>query len=153
MTQLLSASDAETIQIGRKIAASVLGGDVIALAGSLGAGKTTLTKGIARYFGIAREITSPTFTLMNVYSLPKIKKGIHTLAHIDTYRLKNVEELLAIGVQDFLGRQGILTVVEWPGKMQSLLKDCRVTHITISDIKRGKRIKLVTAGEVSHQTP
>ncbi len=95
---------------------SLHGGDVVLLSGELGAGKTTLTKGIARALGLSNTITSPTFTLMNIYSV-NTHPTIKTLAHIDTYRLETLDELRTIGVQEYVGRNDVLTIVEWPEKL------------------------------------
>ncbi|OGH91153.1 MAG: tRNA (adenosine(37)-N6)-threonylcarbamoyltransferase complex ATPase subunit type 1 TsaE, partial [Candidatus Magasanikbacteria bacterium RIFOXYD12_FULL_33_17] len=92
----------EMIVLGEKIASKLTGGDIILLQGELGAGKTTMSKGIAKGLGITDEIVSPTFTLMNVYENGK-------LVHIDTYRLENAGGLLEIGVEDYLGQADTIT--------------------------------------------
>ena len=112
------------IVLGEKIASKLTGGDIILLQGELGAGKTTMSKGIAKGLGITDEIVSPTFTLMNVYENGK-------LVHIDTYRLENADGLLEIGVEDYLGQADTITIVEWPEKIQELIKDKKTLEISI----------------------
>lgn len=134
----------ETIDFGKKIAAKLKGGDILLLQGELGAGKTTLVKGIAKYFGIKKEITSPTFTVMNLYDTKTLKhKNIKTLIHVDTYRLKNEQELLDIGVEDYLGEKNTICIIEWPEKIIALLKDKKIIAITLGYLKdkKGRSIK------------
>ena len=135
-------NEQETIEVGNKIAASLKGGDVVLLYGELGAGKTTLTKGIATALGIKKNITSPTFTLMNVYTLKKPIQSIKELAHIDTYRMKDEQELLAIGVKDYLDQKNTLTIIEWPEKLSTLLEKSHVIKISIKHTKQGRTIQL-----------
>lgn len=126
-----------TWKIGEKIAAGLKGGDILCLYGDLGSGKTTLTKGLAQGLGLKRRITSPTFSLMNVYPLKFFK-----LVHIDTYRLKDEQELVDIGVEDYLGAPGMICVIEWPEKMKRLLKNKKTLDIKIKHIKYGREITI-----------
>lgn len=120
-------NEEEMIEQGKNIAELLTGGDILCLYGDLGAGKTTLTKGIALGLGIKEDILSPTFTLMNIYNL----KG-KNLLHIDTYRLKDPRELVEIGVEDYLGDKNTITIIEWPEKIVPLLKDKKTINIYIS---------------------
>jgi len=79
----------EMVNLGKKIAPGLNGGNIVLLHGEMGAGKSTLTKGIAQGLGIKKVVTSPTFTLMNIYEVKKANSKIKRLIHIDTYRLKN----------------------------------------------------------------
>lgn len=127
--EIITKTTEETTEFGQKLAHQLNGGGILLLKGELGAGKTTLVKGLALGLGIQNEITSPTFTLMNIYpvNLEKIK----TLVHIDTYRLKNEQDLLDIGVEDYLGQPNTLCIIEWPEKIAGLLKNKNTTTITI----------------------
>ncbi len=116
-------SPQETEKFGIKLSQKLKGGDIVLLSGDLGAGKTALVKGIAKGFGIKNEITSPTFTLMNVYDIKDKKKKIETMVHIDTYRLKHEKELVEIGVEDYLGKDNTVCLIEWPEKIIELLKN------------------------------
>ncbi len=135
----ISHSSEETGNIGQEIAATLTSGAIYCLQGELGAGKTTLVKGIAKGLGITDEITSPTFTLMNMYEIKNTVSTIKNLVHIDTYRLKNEQELLDIGVEDYLGQQGIVTIIEWPEKISELLKNKKVTTITLEHVTDDQR--------------
>lgn len=110
-----SRSIKQTVNYGHKFAKELQAGDVVALQGNLGAGKTTFVKGMARAFGIdPSDVHSPTFSLINEYS------GYLPLYHMDFYRLEHEREAIEIGVEDYFYRDGIC-VVEWPEKIQSLL--------------------------------
>lgn len=130
--------------VGKKIAQTLTGGDIILLYGELGAGKTTLTKGIAKELGIKNTITSPSFTLMNVYNIKTSKhQNIKTLVHIDTYRLENEQELIDIGIEDYLGKKDTLCIIEWPDKIEDLLKDKKVKRVSIEHTNGdGRKLKI-----------
>jgi tRNA threonylcarbamoyladenosine biosynthesis protein TsaE len=119
----------ETIAFGRRLAADLQRGDVLALSGELGAGKTALVKGIARGLGMTQEVTSPTFTLIHEYG-----GGRLSLFHVDLYRLESVAQVLAIGIEDYLNGSGV-TVIEWAEKIESLLPE------------RARRIRIESLGE------
>jgi tRNA threonylcarbamoyladenosine biosynthesis protein TsaE len=104
-----------TIAFGRDFAAQLGRGDVLALLGDLGAGKTHFVKGLAAGLGATTEVTSPTFTLIHEY-----RDGRLPLFHFDLYRLESEEELLRIGLDDYLDADGILAL-EWADKFPALL--------------------------------
>jgi len=114
-----TASARQTTALGKKIAKTFKGGEVIALYGELGAGKTTLVMGIAEGLGVKKTITSPTFLLMRVY--PARHEKIKTLVHLDCYRIKNAAEISALGLEEYLGRDDAAVVIEWPEKIKKLL--------------------------------
>ena len=100
-------SAAETRALGEKLASRLKAGDVVALEGELGAGKSELARGIARGLGVTETVTSPSFTILNVY-----ESGRCPLYHFDWYRLESEEELYELGMDEYLGGDGI-AVVEW----------------------------------------
>lgn len=104
----------ETKTLAGRILKTIRGGDVLALSGELGAGKTTFVQGLAAALGIREQITSPTFVLMKLYQLKKPSNGIAQLCHIDAYRLSSADELAAIGAGEYIGDARALTVIEWP---------------------------------------
>jgi len=119
MRKLQSLSEKETKNIARKLALSFKGGEVIALEGELGTGKTVFIKGLAQGLGIKETIKSPSFVLMKVYPL-KCRK-IKYLCHVDAYRLAKAQELLDIGLNDWLSKEGVVTVIEWADKVREVL--------------------------------
>jgi len=137
--EIITSSINETVNFGKNLAGKLTDGDIVLLYGELGAGKTTLVKGLAAGFDVKSEITSPTFTLMNVYPA-----GGSNLVHIDTYRLKNEQELIDIGVEDYLGQPGSICIIEWPEKISGLLQNKKTTAITIEHIDQNRR-KIITA--------
>jgi len=108
-----------TLALGERIGRVVAAGDLICLWGELGAGKTQLTKGIARGLGIDDTVNSPTFVLMSEYA------GRLPLFHVDLYRLADAGDALAGGVVDDRQARGV-TVVEWPDRMRELLPAARL---------------------------
>jgi tRNA threonylcarbamoyladenosine biosynthesis protein TsaE len=104
-----------TMRHGRALADTLRAGDVLALVGDLGAGKTHLTKGIVAGLGSPEEVTSPTFTLVHEY-----RAGRLPVFHLDFYRMKTQAEVLAIGWDEYLDERGVV-IVEWPELHAELL--------------------------------
>ena len=105
---VITHSAAETRELGERLAERLKAGDVILLEGELGAGKSELARGIARGLGVTETVTSPSFTILNVYESGRIP-----LYHFDWYRLESSEELYELGMDEYLGGDGI-ALVEWP---------------------------------------
>ncbi|PLX28455.1 tRNA (adenosine(37)-N6)-threonylcarbamoyltransferase complex ATPase subunit type 1 TsaE [Candidatus Parcubacteria bacterium] len=131
----------ETRIIGKNLSTQLKGGDIVLLHGDLGAGKTTLTKGIVEGFGIdPNDVVSPTFTLMQEYQVDKsASEQVSKLVHIDTYRLEDEEQLREIGVEDYLGEKNTVCLIEWPEKIEGLLKDRKTINILIRHSENDKR--------------
>jgi tRNA threonylcarbamoyladenosine biosynthesis protein TsaE len=120
-----TASAAETGRLGQDLARPLLGGDVIALSGELGSGKTTFTQGLARGLGIRAAVTSPTFVLVNRYPAPDGR----VLQHADCYRLANAPlEMWDVGLTDLYEGDDIV-VIEWADRIPGLLPD---DHLAIA---------------------
>lgn len=113
---IISRSEQDTVKTGEVFAKRLKGGDMVALSGDLGAGKTTFVKGIAKGLGIKnyRYVNSPSFVLVREY------KGRIPLFHFDIYRLNNLKDIEDIGYEEYLGRGGVV-VIEWAGKMKRIL--------------------------------
>ncbi|MBR4373370.1 MAG: tRNA (adenosine(37)-N6)-threonylcarbamoyltransferase complex ATPase subunit type 1 TsaE [Treponema sp.] len=111
---LTTSSAEETIELGRKIGAMLKGGEIIAMQGTLAAGKTTITKGIAESLGVKDTITSPTFCLISEY------EGKIPLYHMDVYRLDGGEDFINLGVEDMIYGKGV-SIIEWSEKVMSEL--------------------------------
>ena len=105
--QIQTHSPEETEAVGRKLAAQLRPGDVLAYYGDLGAGKTAFTRGLAAGLGVTEPVTSPTYTIVNEYL-----SGHLPLFHFDMYRLGSADELFDIGWEDYLAHGGICAV-EW----------------------------------------
>jgi tRNA threonylcarbamoyladenosine biosynthesis protein TsaE len=105
-----------TLDLGRKLAAKLAGGEVIVLTGQLGAGKTTLIQGIALGLGIEEVVASPSYILIAEYS------GRMDLFHMDLYRLNGEQELLNLGIEEYLYGSGV-SVIEWGEKILHLLPE------------------------------
>ncbi len=125
--EVVTDSPAETIALGEKIGAGLKGGEVIALIGNLGTGKTHLIKGIAKGAGVADEsgVNSPTFVLVNEYSS---EAGGLEVYHIDAYRMESVAEFEGLGFDDLCYPTSVV-LIEWADKILPALKN--VEHITI----------------------
>ena len=111
MATNISHSPAETEALGESWGRTAAKGLVIALSGDLGAGKTQLVKGLARGLGITARVHSPSFTLVNVYT-----GGRLTLFHLDLYRLETEQQILSVGLEDYLRPDGV-AVIEWAERM------------------------------------
>ena len=114
--KLVSNSAEETIELGRRIGQQLRGGEVIAICGALGSGKTHLIKGIAAGAGTldSRQVTSPTFVIVNEYA------GRFDIYHIDAYRINSTAEFEQIGFDDFCYRRSVV-LIEWADKIEPVL--------------------------------
>ncbi|MBO7222227.1 MAG: tRNA (adenosine(37)-N6)-threonylcarbamoyltransferase complex ATPase subunit type 1 TsaE [Clostridia bacterium] len=103
----ISKSVEDTHDLAKRLADTLEGGEIILLNGDLGAGKTTFSKGLAKALGIEGDVTSPTFTIMNVY-----EDGLLKLNHLDMYRIEHEDELYELGIEDAMTDDAV-TVIEW----------------------------------------
>lgn len=122
--EIVSHSVDETIALGRTIGKQLQGGEVIAMAGILGTGKTHFIKGLALGLDVAdvNVVTSPTFTLINEY------EGRLPLYHADAYRLEKADQLAALGFDEMCSGLGVV-VVEWADRVRSLMDDYKPINI------------------------
>lgn len=114
MITFTTTSAEETVELGKKIGSFLKKGDIIAMQGTLAAGKTTITKGIAQALGINETITSPTFCLISEY------EGKMPLYHMDVYRLDGAEDFANLGTEDMLYGEGV-SIIEWSEKIMEEL--------------------------------
>lgn len=112
---VISESPEETIQVAMDLGRRLREGEVVALVGELGTGKTTFVKGLARSFFIPEEVLSPSFLLARTY------RGKRVLHHLDLYRVRSVEELLEVGLTDLLPPEEGVTVVEWADRFPAII--------------------------------
>lgn len=120
---MLTHSPEETRAFGRRLAEQLRPGDVLLFYGNLGAGKSEMTRGIAEGLGVSGPVTSPSFTILNVYD-----DGRMPLYHFDWYRLESAEELYEMGMDEYLGGDGV-AVVEWPTQCPEAIPD---THLAVT---------------------
>ncbi|MDR1047240.1 MAG: tRNA (adenosine(37)-N6)-threonylcarbamoyltransferase complex ATPase subunit type 1 TsaE [Treponema sp.] len=132
LVSVISSSAEETIALGEKLAAVLPAGSIVALNGGLGAGKTTLVKGIARALGIEAEITSPTYTIISEY------EGKIPLYHIDAYRLAGDEDFFSIGGTELLSRGDGLALIEWSERISQSLPSGSI-NVEIEILEGDKR--------------
>lgn len=126
--QLCMNSESDMQIFGFELAGTLRAGDIIALTGDLGAGKTALTKSIAKGLGVREMITSPTFTIVQEYH-----DGRLPLYHFDVYRIGDPEEMFEIGYEDYFFGSGVC-VVEWADLIEELIPDTAV----VIEIQYGK---------------
>ena len=117
----------ETRTLGERLASSLRPGDVLLLLGDMGVGKSELTRGIARGLGIQGPVASPTFTILQVYD-----EGHIPLYHFDWYRLEGADELYEMGMDEYLGGDGI-AIIEWPSQCPEAIPPCRL-EITLTPL-------------------
>lgn len=139
--ELVTHSMDETIERGREIGASLKPPVLILLSGELGAGKTTLTKGIASGLGAAREedVTSPTFTLVHKY------EGSTRVYHVDLYRVGDFHDLETLGLEDVFSEQAVV-IVEWPDRL-TLRTDWPILRVTLEHVAEDTR-RIVMNGDL-----
>ena len=137
----------ETYRLGEEMGRKAEAGDVYALSGDLGTGKTVFAQGFAAGLGISGYVNSPTFTILQVY-----EEGRLPLYHFDVYRIEEPEEMEEIGYEDYFYGDGV-TLIEWAELIDVLLPD-RAFRINISkDPGKGddyRRIEMLPGNEVSH---
>jgi len=129
----ISRSVADTERVAGELARGLRPGDVIALHGELGAGKTQFTRGLVQALGgDARDVSSPTYVLLHVY-----ETGSLTVYHIDAYRVSGSDDLAQIGFDELLEQAGVV-VVEWASRVASLLPDKHI-NVTLEHIGEDAR--------------
>ncbi|MCB5231075.1 MAG: tRNA (adenosine(37)-N6)-threonylcarbamoyltransferase complex ATPase subunit type 1 TsaE [Candidatus Cloacimonas sp.] len=127
-------SEEDTTKLAKSIAPHLSIGDIIALDGTLGVGKTFFTKQLGLELGVKEVINSPTFVLVNIYQGDKLK-----LFHIDLYRLKNNEDIWSLGIEEMLD-EGVV-VIEWPELAQPLMRG-RTFKLNFSFDENDRKVEL-----------
>lgn len=135
--EIITSSAAETKHIGHKLAKNLPNGSVVALLGDLGAGKTTLVRGVAEALNIKEVVQSPTFNIMKIYL-----KGDKPLIHIDAYRLADIDT--DIGLDEYIGYETGLTMIEWPLFIEKLLPDSTM-FVELKHLGEDKRSIVITS--------
>jgi tRNA threonylcarbamoyladenosine biosynthesis protein TsaE len=137
-----SADEKATAALGAALAEVLPGGTAVALCGTLGAGKTRLVQAIAEALGVdCRNVTSPTFVLIQEH------RGRRTLVHIDAYRLRDEDEFLALGPEEYFESDG-LVLIEWADRVERCLPSDRVEiHIEVTGAQ-SRRFEIIAIGTV-----
>lgn len=129
-----SRNESDTVKIATELAKTVNAGDIIALYGTLGMGKTAFCRGFIQSFLSEQDVPSPTFTLLQVYDTPKFP-----IYHFDMYRLKTPNEAFEIGIEDAFA-EGV-SLIEWPEKIGNLLPK-RHIKVVIEPDQNGRKITI-----------
>ncbi len=137
MAEYITHSRAETVELGRRLAARVSGGQVIAFTGGLGAGKTAFCEGLAAGLGCVDPVSSPTFAIVNYY------RGPRPLAHFDLYRISTEEDLNAAGFYDYLD-EGAVIAAEWSENLADLLAAEHPIRIDIAPLPGEETARRIT---------
>lgn len=143
----------ESMEFAIELAKSFKGGEVLALHGDLGGGKTTFTKGLAEALMVNENITSPTFVMLKVYpakigapstssgQVPSTSSGQVKkiqFVHIDVYRAETIEDIKSVGIEDYLNRDDVILVIEWAEKIETILPKNAI-HINFNHVDENTR--------------
>lgn len=142
ITTIETYSAEETAELGRRMGLEAKPGDVYTLVGDLGVGKTVFTQGIALGLGITEAISSPTFTIVQVY-----EEGRMPFYHFDVYRIGDIEEMDEIGYEDYFYGEG-LTMIEWANLIEEILPEKRKEIAIEKDLEKGFDYRRITIKEV-----
>ncbi|MCD8397356.1 MAG: tRNA (adenosine(37)-N6)-threonylcarbamoyltransferase complex ATPase subunit type 1 TsaE [Lachnospiraceae bacterium] len=134
-------SEQETFLVGRHLGEKAVPGQIFALEGDLGVGKTILTKGLAEGLGITEAVSSPTFTIVQIY-----EEGRLPLYHFDVYRIGDIEEMDEIGYEDYFYGNGVC-LIEWANLIEELLPPQTVFISIEKDLERGFDYRRITMRE------
>ncbi|MCD7884035.1 MAG: tRNA (adenosine(37)-N6)-threonylcarbamoyltransferase complex ATPase subunit type 1 TsaE [Lachnospiraceae bacterium] len=147
MTVIETNSEQETLAFGHSLGEKAKPGQVFALEGDLGVGKTVLTKGLAEGLGITEPVCSPTFTIVQIY-----EEGRLPLYHFDVYRIDDIEEMEEIGYEDYFYGKGVC-LIEWANLVEELLPR-ETVHIRIEkDPERGFDYRQITVSMMEKNIP
>ncbi|MDR2045042.1 MAG: tRNA (adenosine(37)-N6)-threonylcarbamoyltransferase complex ATPase subunit type 1 TsaE [Clostridium sp.] len=129
---------AETFAFGKRMGVQAKAGQVFALAGDLGTGKTVFSQGFAEGLGIRDPVNSPTFTILQIYEGGRLE-----LYHFDVYRIAEAEEMEEIGYEEYFYGQGVC-LVEWGDRIETLLPDTAVKVVLEKDLEKGFSYRRIT---------
>lgn len=140
MKKIYLKEEKDTLELGKKIGNLIFDGALLCLNGDLGAGKTSITKGIALGVGISDDITSPTFTIVNEYS-----ENNRLLYHFDVYRIGDSSEMYDIGFDEYMESDGI-KIIEWSDIIDDILPEERL-DIRIKYEIQGRTVQIDSSGD------
>ena len=110
----ITQNEQETILLAQELAKKSKPGDILALSGQLGSGKTVFARGFCSFFGVTEAVTSPTYVVMKEYRLRKASNGVSKIIHVDSYR---IDEADSIGLSDYFQEKNVIILIEWPEKI------------------------------------
>lgn len=146
MIEIDSRNAAQTFELGRRLGERLAAGDAICLAGDLGAGKTLFAQGIAAGLGLEEQVTSPTFTILQLY-----ETGRWPVYHFDLYRLEDVAGLYDIGFDEYANGDGV-AIIEWADKFAAAMpEDCLWVTLRLGAEEGTRRISLRATGPKSRR--
>lgn len=134
-------SPEETFQLGKSIGAQANPGEIYTLTGDLGVGKTVFAQGLAQGLGIMEPISSPTFTIVQVYEMGRLP-----FYHFDVYRIGDVEEMDEIGYEDYFYGEGIC-LIEWANLIGEILPEEAIPILIEKDLEKGFDYRRITIGK------
>lgn len=137
-----SKSPEETFQLGMELARNAVPGQVFTLTGDLGVGKTVFTQGFAKGLGIEEPVSSPTFTIVQVY-----ESGRLPFYHFDVYRIGDVEEMDEIGFDDYVMGDGV-SLIEWANLIEKILPEHRFEVTIEKELQHGFDYRKITIEEI-----
>jgi len=158
MQKLYTTNSAqETAGLAKEIAKSLKGGEVLALSGDLGAGKTAFVQGLALALGVKDKVQSPTFNLLKVYNVSKKywptrlaesrltgEGGLKFLVHVDAYRLNDGSETTEIGLSEYLNSPDAVVAIEWPENIASVISDSAIKiSFSLGKTVNSREIKII----------
>ncbi len=134
-------SPEETYELGRKIGLQARPGQVYTLTGDLGVGKTVFTQGVAAGLGITEPVSSPTFTIVQIY-----EEGRLPFYHFDVYRIGDIEEMEEIGYDDYFFGKGIC-LIEWSERIREILPEHPIQITIEKDLEKGFDYRKISVNE------
>jgi len=141
MKKIILKTEKDTQKLAQQIAKKLKGGEILALSGDLGAGKTTFTQYLAKALGVKEHVNSPTFVIMRIYKTSR--HPFQFLAHVDAYRLDSENELEYLGLDQYIGQPHAITVIEWAEKIKKeLKKNKKVVHLDFKVVKNIHQVKI-----------
>ncbi len=139
---LETRSPEETFRAGMRLGEAAVPGQVFTLTGDLGVGKTVFTQGVARGLGIQEPVSSPTFTIVQVY-----EEGRLPFYHFDVYRIGDVEEMDEVGFEDYVMGEGV-SLIEWADLIREILPEKRTEVVIEKDLEQGFDYRKITITEI-----
>ena len=127
--KIIIKSEKDTEKLANKIASTLKGGEIIALQGELGAGKTTFTQYLAKALGVKTHVNSPTFVLMKIYETDK--HPLRYLVHMDAYRIASIDEVEYLGIDRHIQETNSVVVIEWAENIKEYLKKYKLIEINM----------------------